>query len=280
MKLKKDRTNYVAVNKANWDERAPLHAASREYALDAFIKDRRHISDVVRFDLPLLGDISGQRGIHLQCHIGTDTLSLARLGARMTGLDFSPASIAQARLLSQKSGTAAEFIESEVYSAVEATDPAEFDFVYTGIGALCWLPDIERWARVVSRLLRAGGRLFIREAHPVLWSLDESRRDALVVGYPYFEQQEPTVWDDGTTYVETDDAMLSTVTLEWNHGMGEIITALLVHKMELTVFKEHDSVPWEALPGQMALSESGEWHLAKDNSLLPLTYTLQAVKKN
>ncbi|UQZ89297.1 SAM-dependent methyltransferase [Deltaproteobacteria bacterium Smac51] len=271
-------TSYIRLNKANWDERAPLHAASKEYDLSSFINDPEHISEVVRFDRPLLGDISGRRGIHLQCHIGTDTISLARLGAAMTGLDFSPASIAQARLLSEKCGTQAQFIESEVYSALQAAEPSSFDFVYTGIGALCWLPDIDQWARIVSGLLRPGGRLFIREAHPILWSLDESRQDALVVRYPYFEQKEPMIWDDETTYVDTDGRRIqSTVTHEWNHGLGEIFTALLNHRMEIAFFHEHDCVPWEALPGQMVL-ENEQWRLAADRHRLPLAYTLQAVK--
>jgi 2-polyprenyl-3-methyl-5-hydroxy-6-metoxy-1,4-benzoquinol methylase len=273
-------TDYIKLNRANWDERAPLHAASREYALASFIDDSGYISDVVRFDRPLLGDISGQRGIHLQCHIGTDTVSLARLGGIMTGLDFSSSSIAQACLLSEKCGTPAEFVEGEVYNAANAVAPRLFDFVYTGIGALCWLPSIDLWAQTVSSLLRPGGRLFIREAHPILWSLDENERDALVVKYPYFEQQEPLVFNDGTTYVETDSRVHSTVTHEWNHGMGEIFTALLAHRMEIRLFNEHDSVPWEALPGQMVDLKNGEWQLAKDRSRLPLSYTLCAVKSN
>ncbi len=271
---------YIKLNKANWDERAPLHAASKEYALKTFIDDSQYISDVVRFDRQLLGNITGQKGIHLQCHIGTDTISLSRLGAAMTGLDFSAASIAQACLLSEQSGTFAKFIESEVYSAVEATEKNKFDFVYTGIGALCWLPDIDRWAQVVADLLRPGGRLFIREGHPILWALDEKIQDALVVAYPYFEQEKPTVWEDEATYVQTDKKLSSTITHEWNHGIGEIVTALLAHNMELTFLKEHDSVPWEALPGQMACSDDGEWRLIKGKHRLPLTYTLQAVKKD
>ena len=278
MRLRGYMADYIEINRANWDERAPLHAASREYGVEAFINDGGHLSDVVRFDLPLLGDISGQRGIHLQCHIGTDTVSLARLGATMTGLDFSPSSIAQARQLSQKCGTAVDFVESDVYSAFDAVQPSSFDFVYTGIGALCWLPSVERWAHVVSSLLRPGGRLFIREGHPILWTLDETVCDALAVKYPYFEQEEPLVFDDGTTYVETDGRMHLTVTHEWNHGMGEIITALLARQMEITLFREHDSVPWEALPGQMAGPEHGEWRLAEGSRRLPLTYTLCAIR--
>lgn len=113
-------SDYITLNKANWDERAPLHAASSDYETQALVDDPTHLSEVVRFDLPLLGDIAGARGVHLQCHIGTDTLSLARLGAQMTGLDFSPASIAQARLLAHRAGANLEFVEANVFEAAEA----------------------------------------------------------------------------------------------------------------------------------------------------------------
>ncbi|WNG52749.1 class I SAM-dependent methyltransferase [Archangium minus] len=269
----------IALNKANWDERAVLHAASKGYDTASFVADPRHLSGVVRFDLPRLGNIAGARGVHLQCHIGTDTLSLSRLGAHMTGLDFSPGAIAQARLLAQRCGAQVEFVEADVYDAAQVLSPGSFDLVYTGIGALCWLPSIDRWARTVSELLKPGGRLFIREGHPILWAVNEKHRDALVIEYPYFERKEPTVWDSNTTYVETEGSLTATVTHEWNHGLGEIVTALLTHGLDITALVEHDSVPWEALPGQMSSSPDGEWRLDKDAWRLPLSYTLQAMKR-
>jgi hypothetical protein len=132
--------DYREVNRASWDERAPAHAASPDYAVQRFVDDPRHLSDVVRFDLPLLGDVQGLRGVHLQCHIGTDTVSLARLGARMTGLDFSPASVAEARRLAERTGTDADFVVADVYDAVAVLGAGGFDLVFTGIGALGWLP--------------------------------------------------------------------------------------------------------------------------------------------
>ncbi|MEV4638773.1 class I SAM-dependent methyltransferase [Actinoplanes sp. NPDC049548] len=272
-------TDYRDVNRANWDERAPAHAASAGYNLAAFTRDPHHLSDVVTFDRPLLGDIAGLRAVHLQCHIGTDTVSLARLGATMTGLDFSPASLAEARKLSAASGTPVDFVESDLYGAPDVLDAGSFDLVYTGIGALGWLPDIRRWAQVVATLLRPGGRLFIREGHPVLWSLqDEREDDLLVLEYPYFEHAEPTVWDDGGTYVDTDHTFEHTTTHEWNHGLGEIVTALLEAGMTITGLVEHDSVPWEALPGRMTLLPGGEWQVTERPRRLPHTYTLQAVR--
>jgi 2-polyprenyl-3-methyl-5-hydroxy-6-metoxy-1,4-benzoquinol methylase len=137
--------DYRDINRANWDERAPAHATSPDYNVQRFVDDPAFIGDVVRFDRPLLGDLNGLRGVHLQCHIGTDTVSLSRLGARMTGLDFSPASIEQARALVARSGDDVTFVESDVYDAKSALGGEQFDLVFTGIGALCWLPSISRW---------------------------------------------------------------------------------------------------------------------------------------
>ena len=271
--------DYAAVNRANWDERVPAHAASPDYSVDKFIADPEFLSEVVRFDLPLLGDISGQRGVHLQCHIGTDTISLARLGASMTGVDFSGPAVRQARALAGQTGADATFVESDVYQAAEAVGHGGFDFVFTGIGALCWLPSVSRWAQVVADLLRPGGRLFIREGHPMLWTLQDGRDDdLLVVEYPYFERDVPMTFDEEGTYVTTDVVFEHNVTHEWNHGLGEIVTALLDAEMAITGLTEHDSVPWEALPGQMEQIGRDEWRLTDRPWRLAHSYTLQAVK--
>jgi SAM-dependent methyltransferase len=271
--------DYLAVNRASWDERAPAHARSRDYALARFVEDPTFLSEVVRFDLPGLGDLTGLRGVHLQCHIGTDTLSLARLGARMTGLDFSGAALVEARALAASVGADVDFVEADVYSAVDVLGREAYDLVFTGIGALCWLPDVRRWAQVVAALLRPGGRLFIREGHPMLWSLDDMRTDdQLVVRYPYYETKEPLVTEEGGTYVETDVEFTHNLSHSWNHGLGEIVTALLEEGLGLTGLEEHDSVPWNALPGAMSIGEGGEYRLTDRPERLAASYTLQAVK--
>jgi SAM-dependent methyltransferase len=271
--------DYREINRSRWDERAPVHAASPDYAFARFATDPHYLSQVVAFDLPLLGSVEGLRGVHLQCHIGTDTVSLSRLGARMTGLDFSPAALAEGCRLTEAAGADVDFVESDVYGATEVLPRGQFDLVFTGIGALCWLPDIRRWAAVVATLLRPGGRLFIREGHPALWSLAEPRDDGvLAIDYPYFEQQEPLVWDEPGTYVETETQLQITLSHEWNHGLGEIVSALLAEGMQITGLVEHDSVPWDALPGMMEPAGPGEWRLTDRPERLPHSYTLQAVK--
>lgn len=274
--------DYLEVNRANWDSRAPIHA--KAYGIEGLLADPTALSDVVRFDLPRLGDLTGLDVLHLQCHIGTDTLSLHRLGAASTtGLDFSPAALTQARELADRAGVDIRFVEATVDRAVEALGAGCCDLVYTGIGALCWLPSIGDWAATVAGLLRPGGRLFIREGHPVLWALADLPADAgpdtpLALGYPYWEQVDPTRWEEDGSYVQTDHSFTHNVTYEWNHGLGEIVTALLDRGLRLTQLVEHDSVPWEALPGLMVCDDHGEWRLRTHPERLPASYTLQAVK--
>ncbi|MGV8844943.1 class I SAM-dependent methyltransferase [Tessaracoccus sp.] len=273
--------DYLRVNRANWDDRAMLHPQSAGYDLDRFRRDPSAISDVVRFDLPRLGEIAGLQVAHLQCHIGTDTLSLSRLGAHVTGLDFSPVAISAAENLARETGAQITYVCADVDSAVEALGSARFDVVYTGIGAIGWLPSIQRWASIVADLLRPGGRLFIREGHPILWATDDPRPDGLIVTrYPYFETTEPSVWEGADSYVETSRPLIHTTTMEWNHGLGEIITALLDHGLRLTQFVEHDSVPYVALGHYMEAHPTlpGEFWLTEGRERLPLSYTLQAVK--
>ena len=267
------------INRALWDERAPVHAASPDYNVHRYAAEPDFISDVVRFDQPRLGSIEGLDGVHLQCHIGTDTVSLARLGARMEGLDFSPPALVEARRLAGLAGVDVTFHEGDLYDAPDILGRERFDLVFTGIGALCWLPSIGRWAAVVAALLRPGGRLFLREGHPVLWSLAENRPE-LVIEHPYFEQVEPSVWDGPPgTYVSTDATLVNGASHEWNRGLGEIVTALLDHGLRLTGLEEHRSAPWEALPGLMTYDAAiDEWRLTDRPDRLPLTYTLQAVR--
>jgi SAM-dependent methyltransferase len=271
--------DYRDLNRANWDDRVPVHLASADYNVRRFIDDPEYLSDVVRFDLPSLGDVAGLRGVHLQCHIGTDTVSLARRGAAMTGLDFSGPAVEAAREFAAAAGADVTFVQSDVYAAAEVLGSGGFDLVYTGVGALTWLPDSREWARVVAALLRPGGRLFIRDGHPMLWTLEDGRADDLVVvRYQYFETAGPLVTDDPCTYVATDAVIEHGVTHSWNHGIGEIVTALLEAGLTLTGLVEHDSVPWEALPGLMVRDEAGEWRLAENPARVACSFTIQAVK--
>jgi SAM-dependent methyltransferase len=268
-----------SINLANWESRVPLHTAPDGYDLASF-DDPEYLSPVVRYDLPRLGRLDGRDVVHLQCHIGTDTVSLGRLGARsVTGLDFSAAALDAGRALAQRAKADVRFVESDVDGAVGALGAASFDVVYTGIGAICWLPDIRRWADVVAGLLRPGGRLFMREGHPVLWAICDPRPDGLLVmEYPYFETE-------GTIFVEEDSyagtgTVASPEAVCFNHGLGEIFTALTDAGLAVTALEEHREVPWNPLGDAMIPSPDfdEEYILAGGRDRMPLTYTLQAVK--
>jgi SAM-dependent methyltransferase len=266
--------DWRGMNLANWESRVPLHTGPGGYHLAGF-DDPDYLSGVVRYDLPRLGRLDGLDVVHLQCHIGTDTVSLARLGARsVTGIDFSPSALKAARELAVRARATVEFIQSDVYDA-----QGEFDLVYTGIGALPWLPDIGRWAQTVASLLRPGGRLFMREGHPMLDTICDPRPDGLlVVEFPYFET-------DGLMFVQTESyagsgEVAAPASISFNHGLGEIFTALTSAGLTVTALEEHREVPWNALGEAMIPSPdfAEEYVLAEGPERVPLTFTIQAVK--
>jgi len=268
---------YLSVNRSNWDSRVPHHV--RGYDLTPFRTDPTHISDVVRFDLPLLGEVAGLSGVHLQCHIGSDTVSLARLGARMTGLDFSAPALLAAADLAAAAATDVEWVESDVYRSAEVLGEGRFDFVYTGIGALCWIPDASLWAANVAALLRPGGFLFIREGHPMLWTLCDPRDDQmLLIEYPYFESA-GTVFEEPYTYVEHEAPLHSPAIVHFNHSLSEIFNALWSAGMTITLFEEHPTVPWNAAGDAMESMEGGEFRLREKPERLAASYTLRAEKR-
>lgn len=286
--------DYLTVNAANWDARAEVHLGPGGYRV-SMLDDPGWLSSVVRFDQPRLGDVRGLDALHLQCHLGTDTISLARLGARMTGLDLSGRSLEHARVLAERAGAHIDYVQADVYSAPSALGGRTFDLVYTGIGALCWLPDIRRWGRTVARLLRPGGRLFVRDAHPVLNSVlglvvrkhhpDRDQQPEIsgpgaptpALELPYWEDEDGLTWSDEVSYAG-EAAVASPVSREWNHALSEIVMAVLDAGLTLELLQEHDSVPWDALPGLMVEDEVGEHRLADRPQRLPASFTLAARK--
>ena len=280
MATEKDfESRYIAINKANWDSRVALHLQG--YKLEDFRANPDYISDVVRFDLERLGDVRGLRGIHFQCHIGTDTISLSRLGAEMTGLDFSPKSVSAANALSQELGSKTRFYEAEVYEAAESLGAQgvklDFDFLYTGVGALCWLPDVDKWAESVASVLRPGGFLFIREAHPVMWTLAQHHEDgAIALEYDYFEGPGLLLEVDET--YAGDGKVPSPASVSFNHSLSAIFNALWKHGFQIELFQEHNSVPWKPWDEDFEQVEGiDEFRLKKNPNRLPASYSLRAV---
>ncbi len=264
-----------ADNRDNWDERVAGHIDG--YKVHRYLDDPEHMSDIVMFDVDRLGDITGLEVLHMQCHIATDTITLARLGANVTGLDFAPSAIAAAEEMFAKTGTPGRFVTSELYDAPAALGE-QFDLVYTGVGAINWLPDIDGWAGVVDHFVKPGGRLFMTEGHPVAWALDQDREDhLLVLDFPYFEGRMQT-WDEETSYLG-DARLTNTTSHEWNHGLGEIFTALLTRGFEIRLFEEHQELPWK-MHSWMEEHRDGWFRFPEEvRDQVPLMYTLVAEKK-
>ncbi|WP_311245101.1 class I SAM-dependent methyltransferase [Microbacterium sp. WCS2018Hpa-23] len=264
-------------NLQNWDDRVPLHEAA--YGLDAF-DEPSHLSDVVSDDLPVLerfvtgGSLSGLDLCHLQCHIGTDTISLARAGARVTGADFSEPALRVAAALAERTGVAATWVQTDVLDARNAV-AGDFDVVYTSIGTICWLQDLDRWAAQIIALLRPGGTFFIRDGHPALLALDEDA-EGLTTRYSYFGDGRAQQWDDESTYAG-DGKVAHARTYEWPHPLSEILGALLRAGLRLVHFDEGRTLPWRFSPRMVDVPRGYAWPEAERN-LIPCTFTIVARK--
>ena len=259
MTSQSDQAIRFAENRANWDDRAAFHEASG-YGIAELLASPDAITQEVSQDAGRLGDLAGLDVIHLQCHLGLDTVSLSRLGAvRVVGLDISPESLRRARSLAARAGVDVELVEANVYDARTAV-AGSFDLVYTTLGVLCWLPDIEAWARVVASLLRPGGRLLLRDDHPAFMAVGDDVAHGLTLHEPYFQQPEPMTWEDDGSYVTVPDGtapIARTRSHQWNHAVGEILTALLRAGLVLDEVAETRVSAWCRWPDLMEPCEEG-----------------------
>ncbi|BAJ32619.1 putative methyltransferase [Kitasatospora setae KM-6054] len=248
--------DWAEINRANWDERVPVHVGGKFYDLPGFVAGADTLLD---FELAEVGEVTGKQLLHLQCHLGLDTLSWARRGARVTGLDFSAPAVAEAAKLAERIGAdTARFVVSDVYAAAEALAGERFDVVYTGRGALPWLPDLARWARTVAALLRPGGFLYLAEFHPLADLVEE---DPGVLVEDYF-QRAPQLVEDSGSYADQDAALASSRTVQWQHGLGDVVSALAAAGLRLEFLHEH---------------AHGHFRLPA-GPRLPLVYSLRAVR--
>ncbi|MGW0465357.1 class I SAM-dependent methyltransferase [Streptomyces sp. NPDC003027] len=260
-------------NRARWDERVAIHAASEYYDLDAFRAGKEALRD---FELAEVGDVTGRSLLHLQCHIGLDTLSWARHGAsHVVGLDFSEPAVETARSLAADLGLApdrAAFVAADAYDAVEAVPDSSYDIVYTGTGALCWLPDIDRWAETAAALVAPGGFLYVAEFHPLTDSLDDETGTRVV--HDYFVRDP---WVDTTpgTYADVDAATVHNRSVEWVHPVGEVVTAIARAGLRIEFLHEHDV---SLIPrfGTLRRREDGYYRFPADRPRVPLMYSLRA----
>ena len=271
----------MAINRANWDSRVPVHTGPGGYSIEQLVDDGTALTDVVEFDRPYLGDLAGVAAVHLQCHIGTDTVSLARLGADITGIDFSEPAIEVARDLARRCGIDARFVVGDVHDAPSLLGRT-YDLVYTGVGALNWLPDIGAWAAVVADVLRPGGRLHLTEGHPMAMTLsDDATPDNLLLDFPYFEGQPPSHFVSDTSYLGTG-TVTSPETVEWSHHLGAVVTALIQAGIIIDRLDEHRELAWPLLPWMEPAPDRQGWYRFPEplRQRMPLSYTIQAHKRH
>jgi len=267
-------TESFSVNRAWWNGVVETHVNSRMYQTEAF----RNGGDTLHpLESAEIGDVSGRSLVHLQCHFGLDTLSLARRGARVTGVDFAPNALAAARQLAAEAKLDARFVESNVYDAAAALGET-YDIAYVTWGAINWLPDLHRWARVVHDVLKPGGFLYLLEGHPMALCLEQKRaEDPLTPGWAYFEHTAPQVIDEDGTYADRGAKLAHTRTHEWAHPLQQILGALIDAGLHIEMFHEHDRLAWQLWP---CLEYDGNrmYRLPRDRMRLPLSFSLKARK--
>ena len=257
------------LNRAWWDERVPLHTGSDFYDVAGFLADPDAVT-LQPFELEEVGDVAGKALVHLQCHFGLDTLSWARRGAEVTGLDFSAPAIEAAGAVAERAGIDATFVAADVYDAPAALGHRRFDVVYTGFGALNWLPDIDRWADVVAALAAPGATLYLAEFHPLhhVFGVDD-----LTVENPYFPNG-PQRWDDEGTYADLQARTEHNVTLEWTHGLGSVVTALVRAGFTVEFLHEYDHLLFPRWP--FLVKDGAAYRFPPGMPSLPMMYTLRA----
>jgi SAM-dependent methyltransferase len=265
--------DYMNGNRALWNEMTPIHARSVFYDVDGFKRGRITLGNLEREEV---GDVTGKSLLHLQCHFGMDTMSWARLGASVTGVDFSDEAIPLARSLSQELGINARFIQSNIYDLPDTLNE-QFDIVFTSQGALGWLPDISGWGQIVARYLKPGGMFYIAEGHPFMLILDNNTNtEDYRVDLPYFQGAEPLRFEGDKDYAD-QDAKLTHPSFEWIHSLGSIVTALTSAGLHIEFLHEFPFCAWQALPF-LEKDADGWWRAPEGMISIPMTFSLRATK--
>lgn len=259
---------YININKASWNDRVPAHLASDFYDMPGFLAGKQSLNDI---ELGLLGDLKDKKVLHLQCHFGQDSISLARMGAIVTGVDLSDKAIAAAEELSQQTAVPVRFICCDIYDLPQHLE-AQFDLVFTSYGTIGWLPDLDKWASLIHRYLKPGGRFVFAEFHPVVWMFDD---DFTKIAYDYFNYQAIVETYNGTYAEPSADLQLSTVC--WNHGLGEVLSSLLQQGLLLESFQEFDYSPYPCFNNVVAIAP-GKYRIAHLEKTIPMVYALSAQK--
>ncbi|MNU13038.1 Ubiquinone biosynthesis O-methyltransferase [compost metagenome] len=261
--------NYIEINKHSWNNRTDTHLNSDFYNLEGFLKGETSLNPI---ELEIFGDLKGKSILHLQCHFGQDTISLSRLGADVTGVDLSDKAIASAQKIAQETNSTAQFICCDLYDLENHLDK-QFDIVFTSYGTIAWLPDLDKWGKLISKFLKPDGKFIFVEFHPVVWMFDDNFEK---IGYNYFNV-EPIVETENGTYADKE-ANISQSYVTWNHSLSEVASSLINNGLEILHFQEYDHSPYNVFSNMIEF-EHKKFRIEHLGNKIPMVYSIVAKNK-
>ena len=264
-----DIPDYIKLNKQTWNDKTDVHIASEFYDVAGFLDGKSTLNAI---ELELLDDVSNKKILHLQCHFGQDTMTFSRMGAHATGVDLSDKAIDKAKGFSEKLGLDTQFICCDIYDLPNHLDE-KFDIVFTSYGTIGWLPDLNKWANVISHFLKPGGKFVMADFHPVVWMFDDYFKTLF---YSYFNI-EPIVETLTGTYADKSSA-IETKSVGWNHPTSEVLNALIQSGLELNSFDEYDYSPYDCF-NETEEFEKGKFRIKHLENKIPMVFSLVATKK-
>lgn len=269
--MKKIYDTYFNVNKETWNNKVNIHANSEFYDVAAFLKGK---SSLNAHELNEIGNVKGKTLLHLQCHFGQDTLSFERLGAQCTGIDLSDKGIEKAKELNKILGLNTQFIETNVYDVPTAVQ-GTFDIVFASYGVIGWLPDLTTWGKIIASKLNKGGFFYLIEFHPIAWMYSYLETPPKLV-YPYKSNE--VIYEEYSGTYANKDASITSKEYGWNHGLGEVISALASAGLHIDFLHEIEKSPYNIFP-EMEKTNDGMYVLKEQQRLFPLLFSIKATKK-
>lgn len=264
-----EQLNYLEINKKTWNEKTDVHVSSEFYANEDFLNGKTSLNEI---ELKLLGDIKDKSILHLQCHFGQDTLSLSRMGAKTTGIDLSDNAILKAKEFNKLLNLDSQFICCDIYDLPNHLSQ-QFDIIFTSYGTIGWLPDLNKWADIISHFLKPKGQFIMADFHPVVWMFDNNFKE---VFYSYFNV-EPIIEEETGTYGDRD-AKIQTKTITWNHPTSEVLNALIKSGLEINAFNEYNYSPYNCF-NETEEFEKGKFRIKHLENKIPMVFSLSATKK-
>lgn len=261
--------NYIEINRQSWNNRTDAHLKSEFYDMQGFLNGKTSLNDI---ELNLLNDVKGKTILHLQCHFGQDTISLSRLGAEVTGVDLSDKAIENARQIAKDTKSNANFICCDIYDLPNHLKQ-QFDIVYTSYGTIGWLPDLDKWAKIISQFLKPKGEFIFVEFHPVVWMFDDNFEK---IAYNYFNSGAIVETESGTYADKTADITQEYVM--WNHSLGEVVNSLIKNGLEINALEEFDYSPYNCFNKTIQIAPK-KYRIKHLENKIPMVYSIVSTKK-